>query len=104
MDEAHSSQTGRNATKLKEGLGNTKEILEEYARQELKDENKNLDEQDLLLKELASNEGTLICHSLLLLQHLKRKLYKYLELNKLMVLINLFTHILCNKQLKKVLF
>ena len=42
MDEAHSSQTGRNATKLKEGLGNTKEILEEYARQELKDENGNM--------------------------------------------------------------
>lgn len=55
VDEAHSSQTGRSATKLKESLGNTEEILEEYARQELSEENNTLDDQDLLLKELASH-------------------------------------------------
>lgn len=55
VDEAHSSQTGRSATKLKQGLGNTDEILEEYARQELSEEKETLDNQDLLLKELASH-------------------------------------------------
>lgn len=55
VDEAHSSQTGRSATKLKEGLGNTEEILEEYARQELEEENSKPDEQDQLLNELASH-------------------------------------------------
>ena len=38
VDEAHSSQTGASASKLKEGLGNTEEILEEYARNELAEE------------------------------------------------------------------
>lgn len=55
IDEAHSSQTGRSATKLKEGLGNTEEVLEEYARLELQEENDLPDEQDLILKELASH-------------------------------------------------
>ena len=55
IDEAHSSQTGRSATKLKEGLGNTEEVLEEYARQELLEENNLPDEQDLLLNELAAH-------------------------------------------------
>ncbi len=55
VDEAHSSQTGRSASKLKEGLGNTEEILEQYAREELAEENARLDEDEALLKELASH-------------------------------------------------
>lgn len=55
VDEAHSSQTGRSASKLKEGLGNTEEILEQYAREELAEENARPDEDEALLKELASH-------------------------------------------------
>ena len=55
VDEAHSSQTGTSATKLKEGLGNTEEILEEYARNELAEENERIDDYDLLMNELASH-------------------------------------------------
>ena len=54
VDEAHSSQTGRSASKLKEGLGNTEEILEMYAREELALEKETPDDE-LLLKELASH-------------------------------------------------
>jgi len=55
VDEAHSSQTGNSATKLKAGLGNTEEILEEYAREELAQEQNLKDDEDLLLDELASH-------------------------------------------------
>lgn len=55
VDEAHSSQTGKSALKLKEGLGNTEEVLEQYARDELAEEEKRPDEDDALLKELASH-------------------------------------------------
>lgn len=54
VDEAHSSQTGTAAAKLKEGLGNIEEVLEEYARNELSMEKETLDEQDQLLKVLAA--------------------------------------------------
>ncbi|MEG0794693.1 MAG: DEAD/DEAH box helicase family protein [Bacilli bacterium] len=55
VDEAHSSQTGRSASKLKEGLGNTEEILEKYAREELCEEANRPDEDEVLLNELASH-------------------------------------------------
>lgn len=55
VDEAHSSQTGRSASKLKEGLGNTEEILEQYAREELALENAIPDEDEALLNELAAH-------------------------------------------------
>jgi type I restriction enzyme, R subunit len=55
VDEAHSSQTGRSASKLKEGLGNTEEILEQYAREELALENAMPDEDEALLNELAAH-------------------------------------------------
>ena len=55
VDEAHSSQTGRAAAKLKEGLGNTEEVLEEYARQENEIENKQIDDDDKLYNELAAH-------------------------------------------------
>ena len=54
VDEAHSSQTGSAAAKLKEGLGNTEEILEEYAREENEQENNSIDDEDKLLNELAA--------------------------------------------------
>lgn len=34
VDEAHSSQTGTAAKKLKEALGDNEEILEQFAREE----------------------------------------------------------------------
>ena len=55
VDEAHSSQTGRSASKLKEGLGNTEEILEQYAREELALENAMPDDDEALLNELAAH-------------------------------------------------
>ena len=55
VDEAHSSQTGASASKLKEGLGNTEEILEQYAREELAEENNRIDDDDILMNELASH-------------------------------------------------
>lgn len=55
IDEAHSSQTGRAATKLKEGLGDTETILEEYAKQEYEQEEKVIDDEDKMLNELAAH-------------------------------------------------
>lgn len=55
VDEAHSSQTGASATKLKEGLGNTEEILEEYARDELLEEDNKIEDEEILLNELAAH-------------------------------------------------
>lgn len=55
IDEAHSSQTGRSAIKLKEGLGDTESILEEYAKQEYEQEENIIDDEDKMLNELASH-------------------------------------------------
>jgi len=54
VDEAHSSQTGEAAKKLKKALANTEAILEEYARMETEAEDKTPDEQDELMNELAA--------------------------------------------------
>lgn len=54
IDEAHSSQSGISAFKLKEGLGNIEEVLEKYAREELALENKKSDYEDKILHELAA--------------------------------------------------
>jgi type I restriction enzyme R subunit len=54
VDEAHSSQTGEAAKKLKKALANTEEILEEYARMEIESEESTPDEQDKILNELAA--------------------------------------------------
>ncbi len=54
MDEAHSSQTGEAAKKLKTALANTDEILEEYAKAELEEEEKRPDEEDKLIAEIAA--------------------------------------------------
>lgn len=53
VDEAHSSQTGESAKKLKKALADTGDILEEYARMENEEESQRRDEEDKLLDELA---------------------------------------------------
>ena len=54
VDEAHSSQTGDAAKKLKRALADTEEILKEYAEFENTEEEKRLDDEDRLLNELAA--------------------------------------------------
>lgn len=54
IDEAHSSQTGDAAKKLKRALADTEKILEEYADMEYEDEANRKDDEDKLLDELAS--------------------------------------------------
>ncbi len=54
VDEAHSSQTGDAAKKLKRALADTEKILEEYARAESEAEANAKDEEDQLLTELAA--------------------------------------------------
>lgn len=55
VDEAHSSQTGTAAKKLKVALGDSEEVLEEYAKAEAEEENKVMDTEDNLLKELSTH-------------------------------------------------
>ncbi|MPL75073.1 hypothetical protein SDC9_20894 [bioreactor metagenome] len=54
IDEAHSSQTGDAAKKLKRALADTEKILEEYAELENEEESKRKDDEDKLLDELAA--------------------------------------------------
>lgn len=54
VDEAHSSQTGDAAKKLKRALADTQKALEEMAELEYEDESKRKDDEDKLLDELAS--------------------------------------------------
>lgn len=54
IDEAHSSQTGDAAKKLKRALADTEKILEEYAELENEEEKNRKDEEDKLLDELAA--------------------------------------------------
>ena len=54
VDEAHSSQTGDAAKKLKRALADTEEILKEYAEMEAEEEGKRKDDEDKLLEELAA--------------------------------------------------
>ena len=53
--EAHSSQTGIAAQKLKEALGNRELSLEEFARLENEEENGTPDDEDKLFKELSAH-------------------------------------------------
>lgn len=55
IDEAHSSQTGDAAKKLKRALADTEKALEEYAELEYAEEAKKKDDEDKLLDELASH-------------------------------------------------
>lgn len=52
VDEAHSSQTGNSALKLKAGLADTAEVLKEYAEIECRAEEELLDGEDKLVQEL----------------------------------------------------
>lgn len=54
VDEAHSSQTGDAAKKLKRALADTEKILEEYAEIEREEEANRKDDEDKLLDELAT--------------------------------------------------
>lgn len=54
VDEAHSSQTGDAAKKLKRALADTEKLLEEYAEMENEEEAKSKDDEDRLLDELAA--------------------------------------------------
>lgn len=54
VDEAHSSQTGDAAKKLKRALADTEEILKEYAEMEEEAETNIKDDEDKLLDELAA--------------------------------------------------
>ena len=55
VDEAHQSQSGTAAKKLKVALGDTEEILEQYAREEAEEESKHEDDEDNLVKELSTH-------------------------------------------------
>lgn len=55
VDEAHSSQTGQSAIKMKVALADLKDALQEYAELEGDAEDKNLDTEDQLVKELAAH-------------------------------------------------
>ncbi len=54
VDEAHSSQTGNSAKKLKAGLADVEEALKEYAEIESVEEIEN-DEEDKLVKEMVTH-------------------------------------------------
>lgn len=54
IDEAHSSQSGDSAKKLKRALADTEKVLEEYAKLEYEDEITRKDDEDKLLDELAA--------------------------------------------------
>ena len=55
VDEAHSSQTGSSAQKLKTALSNKKDALKEYALIENQDEVQREDFEDKIVKELISH-------------------------------------------------
>lgn len=55
VDEAHSSQSGTAAKKLKVALGDTEEVLEQYAKEEAEEESKMEDYEDNLVKELSTH-------------------------------------------------
>lgn len=54
VDEAHSSQTGDAAKKLKRALADTEKLLEDYAEMESEAEAAHKDDEDKLLEELAA--------------------------------------------------
>lgn len=55
VDEAHSSQTGEAAKKLKRALADTQAALEEYARIEAEAEAERKDEEDKLVEEITAH-------------------------------------------------
>ena len=55
VDEAHSSQTGESAMKLKAALADTEEVLREYAEMEEKTESELKDGEDTLVEEMLAH-------------------------------------------------
>ena len=55
VDEAHSSQTGSNAAKLKQALADTEAALAEFASEEGKEENEREDLQDFIVREMVAH-------------------------------------------------
>ena len=55
VDEAHNSQTGKSAQKLKAALADTEEALKEYAEIEGKAEDEIKDEEDKLVEQMLSH-------------------------------------------------
>ncbi|WP_199407065.1 type I restriction endonuclease subunit R [Clostridium perfringens] len=55
VDEAHTSQTGNSAKKLKTALADIEDALKEYAEIENKAEDEILDDEDKLVKEILSH-------------------------------------------------
>lgn len=55
VDEAHSSQSGSSAMKLKSALADTEEVLKEYAELEGKAESEVKDEEDRLVEEMMAH-------------------------------------------------
>ena len=55
VDEAHSSQTGEAAKKLKVALGDTEEILEKYRAMEEDEEKNSKDYEDKMIEAMASH-------------------------------------------------
>lgn len=55
VDEAHSSQTGKSASKLREGLTDTEEALREYERIESAEEREAEDYEDKIVNELLAH-------------------------------------------------
>ena len=55
VDEAHSSQSGNSAKKLKAALADTEEALREYAEYEGKSESEAIDDEDRLVNELLTH-------------------------------------------------
>ena len=55
VEEAHSSQTGESAKKLKIALTDTTKILEEYAKMENEEESNRQDDEDNMLNEMAAH-------------------------------------------------
>ena len=55
VDEAHSSQTGSSAMKMKVALADTSDALKEYAELEGKAENEMLDAEDRMVKEMLAH-------------------------------------------------
>lgn len=85
VDEAHSSQTGSSAQKLKHALADKEASLKEYQEFEESVEDQSLDDQDQIVQTLLS-QGQHDNLSFLLLQlHQKKKPLKCLEQNKEMV-------------------
>lgn len=55
VDEAHSSQSGSSAMKLKSALADTEEVLKEYAELEGKAESEVKDEEDRMVEEMLAH-------------------------------------------------